>query len=612
MGFGAANFLLPGASLPYRIKFENFGPGSVDGNGAPLPSQVWASAPAQEVEITDALSPALDWSTLRFTGFGFGDTLRALEPPRSFFQTILPVTINGKSFEVHFEASLDLATGRLRAVFRSIDPQTSLPPEVLTGFLPPEDGTGRGQGFIEYTIEPRAGLPTGTPIRNVALISFDRQPSIATDQIDPLNPAAGSAPAKQALVTIDSSAPSSSVTALPAESGRAFEVQWSGADDALGSGLVSYDVFVSTNGALFVPWFSNITATSSLFIGELGKTYGFYTIARDNVGNVELPPLMPDALTLVITNAPLITSVSNIVADVGGSLVISNSILGASATNFIWSLVGPNGATINPSNGVIRWTPGCSQGSTTNVITVWATDRTRTNLSDLTVFTVAVKECVAPTLGRLVLRTGDTGRLPINLITSVELTNLVTLVSVPTNRFTNLGVEALATQICFATITATNTFPLLGGEGQGEGGRNLYEVILGTCTNQSLIGTQQVAWLVLTAVTNRPSAFVPVEIGPSIGTQLDGTFTTNFVTQTGTVIVVGEEPLLESTRATNGLVQLILYSKTGVTNRVQSTLSLPVIGPWTEWEQVVPSNILQNLTPLPPTNRVMIFRAVRP
>jgi hypothetical protein len=149
----------------------------------------------------------------------------------------------------------------------------------------------------------------------------------------------------------------------------------------------------------------------------------------------------------------------------------------------------------------------------------------------------------------------------------------------------------------------------VGVPGQSEGER--YLITLTTCTNQSLIGTQQVDWLVLTAVTNRPSAFVLVEIGPSIGTQPDGTFTANYVTQTGTVVVVGEEQLLESTRSTNGFVQLILYSKTGVTNRVQTTSSLPVPGPWTEWQQIVSSNILQNLTPLHPTNREMVFRAVR-
>ena len=41
-------------------------------------------------------------------------------------------------------------------------------PDVLTGFLPPEDGTGRGMGYFSYVIDPAANLPTGTEIRNVA------------------------------------------------------------------------------------------------------------------------------------------------------------------------------------------------------------------------------------------------------------------------------------------------------------------------------------------------------------------------------------------------------------------------------------------------------------
>ena len=105
---------------------------------------------------------------------------------------------------------------------------------------------------------------------------------------------------------------------------------------------------------------------------------------------------------------------------------------------------------------------------------------------------------------------------------------------------------------------------------------------------------------------------MPLSLDNTVGHQPDGSEVRNFAPQAGRVVVVGEEPLLESTHSTNGLVQLILYSKPGVTNRVQSTLALPVPGAWTEWEQIVPSNILQNLTPLPPTNRVMIFRAVRP
>ena len=79
------------------------------------------------------------------------------------------------------QAGIDPRPGTVYATFQSIDPNTDLPPDVLTGFLPPEDGTGRGEGYISYTIQPKAGLPTGTQITNVALVSFDwQQPSPPT------------------------------------------------------------------------------------------------------------------------------------------------------------------------------------------------------------------------------------------------------------------------------------------------------------------------------------------------------------------------------------------------------------------------------------------------
>src|SRR5207245_826855 len=113
--------------------------------------------------------------------------------------------------------------------------------DVLTGFLPPEDGTGRGMGHISYTIQPKAGLPTGTQIRNVALITFDVNNAIATDQVSETDPTKGVDPNKQALVTIDAGAPTSHVAALPAVTlTNAFTVNWSGTDDAGGSGIGSY------------------------------------------------------------------------------------------------------------------------------------------------------------------------------------------------------------------------------------------------------------------------------------------------------------------------------------------------------------------------------------
>ena len=126
------------------------------------------------------------------------------------------MTYNNQTFDVEIELGLNVDTGQVYAHFLSIDPNTQLPPDVLTGFLPPEDGTGRGMGFFSYIVQPKAGLTTGTQIRNVALVTFDlQQPSIATDQADDHDPSKGVDPNKQALNTIDAGPPTSSVAPLP-------------------------------------------------------------------------------------------------------------------------------------------------------------------------------------------------------------------------------------------------------------------------------------------------------------------------------------------------------------------------------------------------------------
>ena len=139
-----AGFVRADGVLPYRIDFEN---------------DATATAPAQQVVITDQLSPNLDWSTFELTEVGFGDTFISVPADSQHFQTTVPMTYNGQTFEVQIEAGLDPGTGQVTAHFQSIDPATSLPPDVLTGFLPPEDGTGRGQGYFSYTVSPRPACP---------------------------------------------------------------------------------------------------------------------------------------------------------------------------------------------------------------------------------------------------------------------------------------------------------------------------------------------------------------------------------------------------------------------------------------------------------------------
>ena len=77
-------------------------------------------------------------------------------------------------------------------------------------------------------------------------------------------------------------------------------MSWSGQDDADGSGIAAYDIYVSDNGGPFNPFLLNTTDVTATFTGAAGHTYGFYSVATDNVGHVEAPPLAPDATIQVL------------------------------------------------------------------------------------------------------------------------------------------------------------------------------------------------------------------------------------------------------------------------------------------------------------------------
>ena len=144
-GFAIQNYVIESNLFGYEISFEN---------------QTNATAPAQIVQITDPLSTSLNWQTFQLGEIAFGNTFIPIPPNIQHFQTNLPFSFDGVSFQVQIEAGINLANGQVFANFFSIDPLTGLPPEADVGFLPPEDGTGRGMGHVSYTIRPETG-PAG-------------------------------------------------------------------------------------------------------------------------------------------------------------------------------------------------------------------------------------------------------------------------------------------------------------------------------------------------------------------------------------------------------------------------------------------------------------------
>ncbi len=192
---------------------------------------------------------------------------------------------------------------------------------------------GVGQGYVGYTIQPKSGLATGTTINQQAEVVFDTNAPINTQTV---------------TNTIDNGAPTSTVTALPAQSSPSFTVSWTGQDDAGGSGVASYDVFVSDNGAAFSPFQTDVTQTSATFTGQIGHTYGFYSVATDNVGLVQTKPTAAQASTTVTAAAAL----DALVVGADGSLMefdpsgAAVALSPAGTILFAITTGGPNGTTV--------------------------------------------------------------------------------------------------------------------------------------------------------------------------------------------------------------------------------------------------------------------------
>jgi uncharacterized repeat protein (TIGR01451 family) len=170
-GIGPLRIVRIGDELRYTIYFENV---------------ITATAPAQEVIVTDALDPNLDWSTLSFTEVAFGDRIVAAAGDLFYTRQVIPDYRAGasKSWWVDVTAQFNRDTGRITWSFRTLDPATAgLPDDPLAGFLPPNDASGRGEGHVSFAIRPKADTPLGATIRNRASIVFDTNEAISTNEV---------------------------------------------------------------------------------------------------------------------------------------------------------------------------------------------------------------------------------------------------------------------------------------------------------------------------------------------------------------------------------------------------------------------------------------------
>jgi hypothetical protein len=287
-GVGQSDWIAPGDPILYTIDFEN---------------ETNASGPAQLVTVTDPLTTNLNWSTLQLTAISFNNVIINIPSGVQTFSTNVNVSTDPNPVAVN--ASLNPATGVLTWTMQSIDPVTgALVTDPLAGFLPPDDVQGQGEGFLMYAVVPASGLPTGTQITNQATIVFDVNAPIATPVTTNM---------------MDATPPTSSMTALPANSAANFSVSWTGKD--AGSGIADFNIYVSTDKGPWTSWLLDTTNTTAQFTGVNGNSYAFYSVAYDEVGLVETAPIIPGASTIVGSNTVISVPIS--IARSGTSLTLT-------------------------------------------------------------------------------------------------------------------------------------------------------------------------------------------------------------------------------------------------------------------------------------------------
>lgn len=247
------------AILPYKVLFEN-DPDS-------------ATAAARKVIIYVPLHPNTNPGSLRLGDFGFGPFNFTVPENTTIYTNRLDVKDSLGVF-VDITAGLDITNRRAFWIFESIDPATglasTLPPTV--GFLPVNDSiTHKGEGYVNFTVQPMPTALTRDTIAKKASIIFDDNEAIETN-IE--------------KNTIDAKAPQSRVT-LATQNQDTIRVFWTGADDPPGCGIKDYALYVSVNNGPFALYKKVITGTDTIYLGIPGNTYCFYTQARDHTGNQE-------------------------------------------------------------------------------------------------------------------------------------------------------------------------------------------------------------------------------------------------------------------------------------------------------------------------------------
>jgi len=381
--------------------------------------------------------------------------------------------------------------------------------------------------------------------------------------------------------------------------------------------LLSFTVAAASGNTCFPGALSYRLAPGAPPAAAIDPTNGLFTWLPP-----EVPAPLTNTITVIVTenaspsltalqsfnvavikgnSPPVFLPLGNFIAEVLLPLKVTNIVSDPDIpTNRVTFAVveAPKGARINKFTGILVWAPARNQARTTNTISVSATDDGVPPLSATNSFVVIVEDYAELSLGQTVVRTGQAGSVPIYVTNSASVTNLTALLYVPPAQLGNVGLSGLAQELQSAGLTP---------EGPG-----LWQLSFAANPGQIFQPGQLLAQLNVTALSNQPSAFVPLTLSNLVALQTNGGPVARTLTDAGRVVVVGQQPLVE-VLALADQAPLILYGNPGFNYVIESATAMD---PHPNWQPIGPPVTLTTLSQTnqlaAPLNSGVFFRSVRP
>jgi hypothetical protein len=339
----------------------------------------------------------------------------------------------------------------------------------------------------------------------------------------------------------------------------------------------------------------------NIYYGSASRQYT-NMIAVGNVTNAVIPALLENTTYFFAAKAQDSTgnesAFSNEAAFAGvngtpnGSFRLKALLNSTNSDPLVYSLdaSAPAGATINPTTGVISWTPGLAYASTTNYINVIVTDTVNPGLSTSETFAVVISDYLSCQLGATAVYAGQSASLPLTVTSSGTVTNVQITVGWPGNSLVN--------------PTLVFTSPVIAGSLINQ--NNQLIIQLQTAANQPLTGTSQVAQVSFQAASGQSSAILSIPITAVSGNTASGSAYANTVAQAGEVAVVGTQIMLRPLFNPALGRTLSLYANPGTYELLYTTsLASPVS--WTPLMTYQQTNAMQAVS-LDSANPVIFYR----